>query len=357
MDIPSPNYCAYVYKNLYVENTTHNQTRISSCCLNRPGPPSHSIDFASDALLDQQRRQMKKDLKIPGCAYCWQQEATTGTSLRGMANRYLLEQDPYEIELLGLEYNVMPICNARCITCSGYFSSSWADEDRKHGILPLRPVGSVRSNPAWRDLDLSRVRRIYFNGGEPLLSSEMMDIMEALATRPQGLAQVHVSLNTNGSIWPGRELLDLWRQCARVNVNVSIDATEDQFDYIRYPLEWQAVSANAARLRDLHRTVIACTVGIHNVLYLSALKTWCSRRGLDLVTHPAQGALGFEHASAATKQHVLAGLTDDAWDQRSRSWVEASRPGDDRVWQHWLDEIDRRRATDWRRTFALLTKV
>lgn len=357
MDARNSSYCAYIYKNLYVENTAQNQTRVSACCVNQPGPASASIDFATDPFLDQQRREIKKDIKISGCDFCWQQESVTGSSLRNMANQNLISDDPYRVELLGFEYNVSPICNARCITCSGYYSSAWAEEDRKYGMMPLRSVGAVRSNSAWRDLDLSQVRRIYFNGGEPLLSDEMMDIMETLALREQGLSQTHVSLNTNGSIWPSKELLNFWQKCAKVNINVSIDSSHAQFDYIRYPLEWDKVSSNTARLKDLHSTVIACTVGVHNVLYLQDLKQWCSEQRLDLITNPAQGALSFENTSAATKLTLLTTLGTDAWDERSRSWIRSSTPGDDHVWRSWLDKIDQRRQTNWRTILSVLTKV
>lgn len=356
-------YCFFAYKNIYIERYSQGRVKTSACCINDVGALSHRIDFAKDSFLEHQREVMRAGGRPDGCAGCWHKEDAGTFSYRQVINRDLAKfsGDPYEVELLGIDYNVSPICNAKCIMCSSLFSSSWAAEDKKFGVLidTMREYGTVRHNHIHDDLDLSRLQRIYFNGGEPLLTEEPLQMLERVAQAQGTLKRLRVSLNTNGSIFPSNKILDAWKRCDHVLINFSIDACGAAFEYIRNPLEWATVTDVVERLIELKIPnidfTIAATVGIHNVFEIDELQTWVDSlnhrspvRPIELVLQPTNGMLGLHNISDELKKRLRSHLDDNS--PRLSGFMNTPRDswatgGDD--WQNLLKLIDDRRGLDW----------
>jgi len=367
-------YCFFVYKNIYIERYSQGRVRTSACCINDPGELTHRIDFEGDKLLASQRKEMQEKHRPKGCAACWHKEDAGTFSYREIVNRDLesFKGDPYKTELLGIDYNVSPICNARCIMCSSLFSSSWAAEDKKFGVPidPMREYGRVRHNHMHDDLDLRNLNRIYFNGGEPLLTDEPMQMLQRIQQQQGSLRGLRVSMNTNGSIYPDESMLDMLQQCASVLINFSIDACGDAFEYIRNPLSWSTVENVVHRLIALNMPrmdfTIAATVGVHNFLELPMLHSWVDhlndlqpRKPIELVLQPTNGNLGLHNTSDAFKTKVRSFLGRSDTDQRVLSFLDTPRDfwaTGHGSWQPLLAELDRRRGLDWRLALPLLAE-
>lgn len=373
MDI-NDSYCFFVYKNIYIERYSQGSVRISACCINDPGELTHKIDFEGDKLLAFQRKEMQQKQRPKGCSACWHKEDAGTLSYRRYVNHNLkdFDGDPYKTELLGIDYNVSPICNARCIMCGSLFSSSWAAEDKKFGVPvdPMRDYGRVRHNQMHDALDLSHLNRIYFNGGEPLLTDEPMQMLQHIKQQQGSLRGLNVSMNTNASIYPDEGMLDMLQQCASVLINFSIDACGDEFEYIRYPLSWSTVNSVVHRLIALGMPgmefTIAATVGVHNFLELPALHSWTNHLNslrpltpIELVLQPTNGNLGLHNTSNAFKTKVKSILGSSDTDQRVLSFLGTPRDPwatDHGHWQCLLAELDRRRGLDWRTSLPKLAE-
>lgn len=360
----NPVYCSYIFKNIYIEKFPGDQAKVSACCVNTSDAPKNHINFQTDPYLSDQRRRIQAGEAISSCDYCWRQESQGTHSLRRMSNEYIKSSDPYRVELLGIDYNVEPICNAKCIMCDSYFSSAWAAEDRKHGLPPgRRDFGTIHRSAVELDLDLTRLERIYFNGGEPLLSEDMPRMLRKIRDAQGGLRNVHISLNTNGSVKPSDEILELWRQTDSLTINFSIDGRGEAFEYIRNPLIWSQVENNLVDLASSsiisnhagYRVDVGCTVGIHNVLEVADLQRWFQRMKQQLPClhtlsiHPCQGVLGFDYVSAAMAKEIDDLLPQDEIGARMRAWMNSSQQKDDSAWIRHLQSIDARRGLDWRR--------
>lgn len=372
MTVDDP-YCFFVFKNVYIERYNRGQVKTSACCYNATGQTSSKIDFLGDAHLSQQRFEMRQGQRPKGCASCWNKESAETFSYRQIVNHdaAYFTGDPYKIELLGIDYNVSPICNAKCIMCSGLFSSSWAAEDKKFGKTPdiVRDYGEVRHNQLHQDLDLSALNRIYFNGGEPLLSDEPLQILKDIETQQNGLHNLDVSLNSNGSIFPAEEILEMWARCKSVKLNLSIDACADAFEYIRYPLSWHAVQDVVNRLIAMHipslRFTIAATVGVYNFLELDALRNWVDalnrlqpQTPIELVLQPAYGELGLYNASDKFKTKVKSTLAAGEVGERVLSFLDSPRDSwaNEASWLLKLQELDRRRDQYWQKSLPRLAQ-
>ena len=110
--------------------------------------------------------------------------------------------------------------------------------------------------------------------------------------------EVSLHYMTNATIFPSDEFWSRWSKFKKVDVQLSIDGTVDQFEYLRWPAKWPAVEDNILRyisLRDQINNLqlsISHTVSIFNVYYLPEFIKWClqNRLGkpyLGLVADPS----------------------------------------------------------------------
>jgi hypothetical protein len=123
--------------------------------------------------------------------------------------------------------------------------------------------------------DPSRLRGLYFTGGEPMLEKQVELVLDHLIEHGAA-GHVTIEMNTNCTVL--REpLLEKLLRFRQVTLGLSIDAVGDCFEYIRYPARWQTVRRNVERLVGLagERLALSATVVLqaYNVLDLvSALE-------------------------------------------------------------------------------------
>lgn len=358
-------YCRRFFKNIYIEKYGAGHVKISPCCISGAHDEIvDSVDFHTNEILVRQRQQSRDGIRVPECTACWNREDQGFLSQRDTNQRH----DAFKVELHSIEYNVSPICNARCIICSSRFSSAWAQEDEQFGI-PIdagRKFGNVRSNSVDIDLDLSAVNSIYFNGGEPMLSPEPTDMLRRILKAKGTLSNVAVSLNTNGSIMPDEETVTLWQQCRSLVLNFSIDACGQEFHYIRFPLQWSSVVNNLAGILDLKlpqvNLCVATVVGIHNFLELPVLHDWIlsvqDTHNLSWGLHPAFGPFGLNNISDALKDKIRSTPLSIKQTRFVRSFVDHPRSmPSETYWLDRLETIDQRRGLDWRTSLPKLAQL
>lgn len=150
---------------------------------------------------------------------------------------------------------------------------------------------------------------------------------------------MHLNYNTNGTILPSQELLNLWKQFRIVQLDFSIDDVGNRFEYQRYPANWNEVIGNLRWYID--NSPVNCmfavntTVGILNQGNLQALNLWLTNNFLenrlgDPIEHRTQPA----HGLFSLKNYKF----------RMNNIIK------------FLDECDARRGTNWRLTFPELSK-
>jgi molybdenum cofactor biosynthesis enzyme MoaA len=363
-----PNYCAAIYKGLYVSAEPDNQAKISSCCVNQTGPATSVIDFHKDVYLINQREEFTKGNRPDSCDFCWRKEDAGLPSGRGNIILNHLFNDPYEVELLTMHYNVAPLCNAKCITCGSHWSSAWAAEDEKFNTVGVgfRSFNHIRKSDPEFNVDFSKLTTVYFNGGEPFLSTDIAKILTKVKEHKGSLSELGIVVNTNCSVMPTKEDVALWNECKSVSLICSVEAIESQFEYIRYPLSWSEISHNVSNfgsLFDKKLTIfIAPNLGVHNALEFHKLVDWVSslkQSNTNYILNPelTQGNLSFNHASADTKAKMLECIPTGTEFQKLQTFIQNSSNDNNTKWIKYLDTIDYRRKLDWRQTFPILHQI
>lgn len=314
--------CLDAYKNLNL-TIRNNKPAISPCCIS-PTANVENLDFANDSYLQSIRNKFDQEQWPVSCKNCRDNESSGYVSRRQGSNQWYKDHNINDttVELVRLDFWVGDLCNLACAICGPQYSSVWQSE--------LGIQRSTAVNLIWKQLDLSKIKYVHFNGGEPLLSKEHIQFLEAIPNK----SQTYLNYNTNATILPSKYLQQLWLQFKLVQLDFSIDDIGERFEYQRYPAKWSQVVQNLKWYIEFapHNCVfgVNTTVGILNQHNVNNLFQWLndnfkqSRFG-DPVEFKQQNALGTFSASADLAQV-----------------------------KHQLDVLDRRRGTDWRKTFPEL---
>jgi organic radical activating enzyme len=270
-------FCPDVLNGLYIEKDSSSTAKISLCCQSKLSDSVHSINFQHSAELNNLRNSYINNYPTVNCSNCWKVEKTHGKSRRqAIIDWYTTRQIDVTTDptLISLDYNTENICNLACITCGPRFSSRWVEEYKKLNFPNIiESKTKTKDNTLIDDLDLSLLQRIYFNGGEPLLTEDHTDILRKVPN----LQQLDVMYNTNGTVIPSDTVFNIWSKCKSVKLMISIDAIGKAFNFIRYPAQWDEVSNNINEISNRYPHVmydITFTVGLHNIFYLDDTLNW-----------------------------------------------------------------------------------
>jgi sulfatase maturation enzyme AslB (radical SAM superfamily) len=309
--------CLDVYKNINIQ-IKNNSVAVSPCCL-FPTEPADKIEFQNNTFLKDVRQQWDNNIVPKNCVGCDRHKNS---------NRWY-DDNGYKdtsVELVRLDYWVGDVCNLKCAICGPENSSAWKEELKIPTELRKNTVNQV-----WKELDLTQLKYIHFNGGEPLLSKEHVEFLEALPNK----SQIHINYNTNGTILPSDKLLSLWNEFKLVQLDFSIDDIEERFEYQRYPAKWSRVAENLQWYIDEAPVncmfAINTTVSILNQDNLINLNQWLSKnfnanRVTDPIEYRTQDANGLFAVDNTNKKQII----------------------------DFLNSCDQRRGTDWKQTFPEL---
>jgi len=363
----STTWCPEVYRSVFVDKFNNDHVRIAPCCQATSGiEPAHNFDFKSSPTLTKIRQQFDQGLKPAQCYMCWTAESLGHKSRRQSAIEFFnLPHPDTTVQLESIDHNATWACNMACIMCGPHLSSLWAKE-LDYNSDDLVKIGRKfqNTNDILTQLDVSHIKKIHYNGGEPLLNNHQADLLKILDEQ-QVLKTVFISYNTNGSVFPDKKIIDHWSRSRLVKLFFSIDATNSAFEYIRWPGKWQQVTKNIQRMRDtLPSNVmfgINLTVGNYNVLELKDLWSWfnnniSTNREGDSSDFNWQIANNFDPNSVkeTVKQQVTIDLKDIAPLSGIVNYVNSTTTTDENnTWISVLDAFDQKRNTNWRKSLKI----
>lgn len=383
MSLEPDNYCDKIFHGLYVQRSWNNQTKIAPCCVAGQSEPKElPIDFVNDKYLKKLRQNTKNNLRNTECNFCWKYEDNNQVSKR--SEKFTNTTDDPSV-ILGLDYNTLPICNAKCIICGPKFSSSWIEDSiklKKKGYnskfmfydASIKEIDNKKFNHD--GLDLSQLEILYFNGGEPLLTNDHIDVL----SRIKDLENVNLRYNSNGSIYPSNEVLEYWNKTKTTTIWFSIDAVGDQFNYVRFPLEWEEVKSNIIRLHNEQPKInvcLLCTIGIHNVFEIEKVLDWfyndlIQAKSADIggdninnqaLTQLALGDLDLRYVDEKVRIQFINKLEsiDKKYHHTTNYIIDYLKstiePPPNIIWNQYFDHLDSIRSTNWRETFPELANA
>jgi molybdenum cofactor biosynthesis enzyme MoaA len=356
------NWCPEIYRSIFIDRHNDNCVRIAPCCQAATRIESvNNFDFNTSPYLTELRQQFNNNEKPSACNQCWQTEKVGHKSRRQSAIEFFeLSAPDHTVVLESFDHSATWACNLACIMCKPLYSSTWANE-LNYNKQKLEEIGRQfqKSNNFLDNFDVSQIKKIHFNGGEPMLNNDQTQLLEKLEEQDV-LKNTFISYNTNGTVMPTNKIIDLWKKAQLVKIFFSIDAVNSAFGYIRYPGNWEKTSRNILDMKEhLPGNVMFgfnTTVGNYNLLEIADVYQWFTN---NLLTNRFNDASDFNWQLAgnfniadlnqATKQIAIEQLDKIPQLQgivnHIKSTINYNRNDE---WISKLDEIDQRRKTNWR---------
>lgn len=137
------------------------------------------------------------------------------------------------------------LCNFACVYCSPECSSKWASE---RGVTILTPADlQLQAFKEYIFKRAAQLKHVYLAGGEPLLMKENLEFLELLQ---QVNPDVNLRINTNLSYVDTR-IFESICKFKNVHWTISVEAMEQEFEYIRYGGKWTEFLDNLKIVKQL----------------------------------------------------------------------------------------------------------
>lgn len=289
--------------------------------------------------LNQLRQDFIDGLRPEACHRCWNEEDAGKESLRQRQMQYF-PNDYEELIKTGLwkqgpktaVFKTSNVCNLACRSCGGYDTNSYAPEGRHYAekYNTVTVVNGVEKNsnrfiprlpPKHMDFmqytDIAdNLEKIDFYGGEPLLNTSQLDLLEYLTER--GLSKkISLFYTTNITNEPTARLQRAWSKFKRLEIACSVDGIEDKFEYMRWPGKWDQAQKVLGKILNLKNT-LDCEFFAMGSLTISAINCWDADNivqwhkdvignvYINMVESPAYLAVHIlpEHVKQAIRQQV-----------------------------------------------------
>lgn len=354
----------------------------------------------TDKKLQERKDMLEGQWPSNSCAYCQKIEEHNGFSDRHL-HLSIPNQYPEELDVDPTLTNVTPtilevyfnnVCNLSCLYCMPTLSSKINQENKKfgdfdHHDVTLKSVDIVDTSPlveklwSWLDQHSTKLKRFHVLGGEPLYQAEFYQLLDYLEKTSHPNLELNIVSNLAISSVKLEEVCDRFanllakKKLKRVDVTCSIDCWGKEQEYVRYGLDLDLWNTNFNILLNkkwiklnINQTISVLTIKTMPEL-LSRLAEWRKVRSVghffsEVTPGPTYmmphifGNTVFKEdfdkildlmPDSESKQYMI-GIANRI-NQSAPDWTEIKKL------HVFLNEKDRRRNTDWKKTFPWLVNI
>lgn len=342
-----------------------------------------------------------------GCEYCKDIEDVGGFSDRMHVNT-IRKLTPIEVETDHTATRVTPkiveifaqnTCNLSCIYCNASLSSKIEQENIKHGDFKKNNVSIPIVNVPvatqeyfdkflrWLDKNVQSLQRLHLLGGETFLQHELMNsVLEIIARKPNPDLEFNVFSNCNvpdryWNMYTGRiQQLQESGNIKIFDLTASIDCWGPQASYVRSGLNLDKFETRMAwamaqpwiRL-NINQTITAMTIKTMPDLIEKMNKHSQGKNighyfqfytGIHMFHHPKNFAWSEWENDFDRLSNVMREDTNDQRQAKKRmaglkqqlQQIKEPNCEEIRKLQTYLNELDRRRGTNWRELFPFIAE-
>lgn len=291
-------------------------------------------------------------------------------------------------------------CNLQCIYCNANLSSKIEQENVKFGHfeqdgvkIPVVRVPEATKEYfdrflSWLDTNIQNIKRLHLLGGETFLQHDLMNsVLDIIERKPNPQLQFCTFSNCNvpDRIWDEYTSrikdLKLRGHIEEFDLTISIDCWGPQAEYVRSGLDLEKLEKRLAWASEqdwlrlnINQTITAMTIKTMPEL-IEKINQYSTKKQIghyfQFFTSPANSLFqhpnifAYEHWSADFERIFDAMIDDDKYHhkdalQRMRGLQKQLQQVTQTNWasvkklQIYLDELDRRRGTNWRNLFSWL---
>lgn len=352
-------------------------------------------------------REMMIDGQWPGdgCEYCKRVEDAGGVSdrIRTKHDEWMVPEelwkDPTATRVVPtlVEIFAENTCNLSCVYCNSSLSSKIEQENKKFGDFQFNGISLLAEAEkndqtkeylekfyAWLRSNVQKIKRLHLLGGETFLQRDLMNnVLDILNEYPNNNLQVSIISNLSvpeklfdGYIDKFTTLINE-NKILMFNLSASIDGWSDQPEYVRYGLDRtafmrnfkKASSNNAINFQVLHTISTLSIKDLANIIQIAnehGTSKYISRyyalaSGQNSIFQPRIFGGEFWKEDFEKILDIAPKSTPvelDDYNQLVGLWgtFKNSTPDPERIklLHVYLNEMDRRRGTNWRAKFPHL---
>lgn len=184
---------------------------------------------------------------------------------------------------IDLEIQLDKTCNAACITCGAWSSTTWQKYNNniigKSTKFVIKPniVSNLEKILKVFDFKKNKIRSIHILGGEPFANDTHLQILSHIPLEYR--SSIDVAYTTNGGYKLSQQCLDILGTFKEVDFTFSLDGTNEIFNYHRWPLRWTQVESNIldliSKIENYNFTIsVGSTLTPFNIFYFDQLEYW-----------------------------------------------------------------------------------
>lgn len=233
------------------------------------------------------------------CVECEIEEKEGFYSRRKITNDLFSRRDLHvKGAIQDLEIALDMTCNMMCRMCNPGQSSKWGSKKELVKELNLynMVIHADMTNTKYRsyqeqmkhvldNTDLSHLRFIKIEGGEPFYSKHFEWFLDKLDREVIEPHKFELMIVTNGSVYPKKAILDKLLKFPHLVISFSIDAIGELAECIRWGVDWKTIDNNMRQYKKHKgaRTVLVTNsvISILNFNRMKELTTYFSDIGIE----------------------------------------------------------------------------
>lgn len=344
--------------------------------------------------LDDRQRMLDSQWPARGCHYCQDIEHAGGQSDRitnldfpGIHAPPELDIDPRAVQVTPriLEVYFDNTCNLKCVYCGPHFSSLWDAENIKFGLAPFNKSANIESNKqkifSWLREHGHHLTNFNILGGEPLYQDELDQCLTLFKQYPAPELKLQIFTNLNAKlsrveriVAQVKDLVD--QNCLReFEVTASLDCWGAPQEYVRFPLDLGVWQRNFEYLfsQPWIKLIVSSTITPLTIKTLPDLLERIAKWNQTRTVYHYQNSVNdpdylyidiFGNLFEKDFEKALALKPDSTPEQQSSKKYLAGIAQQSasqlpnvpmiKKLHNFLNEMDRRRNTNWRNTFPWL---
>lgn len=269
-------FCTAPFTTMRIESLPEQGIIFKPGCVYQTQTPITTLDefMAGAEMQDLRHNKLFGTVPNKGCAQCTIPENIGLTSIRQQLLNKPWASAENKIYMLDIFFG--NTCNLGCIMCGPSWSSYSAEERYQAGMIPHRLPVVNNVQLALDTIDqLPDLKSISFLGGEFFLVKRNLELVDKIIQK-----NLQCTITTNASVFT-KSMLEKLQQVKNLQLRISVDGTEDTYNFIRYPADWIQLNHNIDVLKNqLPKTEyhINAVIQLLNIQNLHDLLEWANKK-------------------------------------------------------------------------------
>lgn len=278
-------YCDRPWTELHIEE----DGSVTPCCVmpsNRFPMGKNIKEYYSGEALYNLKKSLLRGEEHPNCEWCWKNEENNLKTHRIPTKR--------GDGLKSIHIRLSNVCNFKCRMCNPSFSSTWAQENKKHGWFKFENNIVEKDTfkntsdylfPLLKDqIQKGNLSLISMSGGEPLITDSHYQLLSFLIDNNLTDVSLSYSSNLSNLTYKNIDLMSLWEKFKNVSIEASIDGWGDAVEYSRTGLDLNAFLHNF-KTAFKYISAINCVVNVYSVWTLPFIEKF-RKHNINIVYSP-----------------------------------------------------------------------